>query len=390
MNRFSQRLLLAAAAVGIFIPGCSFFTGPDEADVFGELQINVRFAGADSSTTTGQANLTQDHSLPAKAAQPTLPQAIDHVVVVILKNPEYRGPDFGQMQEREILRKEIPVGADRVVRAVLQVPLEKEEQHNCFIVRILAFEQRTPLYSGQDIPCFSKEKRQATANILMQPISFRVFPLEDISLSNDRIKNFSVQVQDTALTDIVVEADSILQKLPVQSLTQVPGLFSHPVMLFGDTTLIRIKAFNKDTSRGEILRRVVYTDTAKADVLVALVWDQPVDLDLEIFNPLLPQTLISAATPGDRVDGVGLLRLNDTDGFGPEVYEWREVGRIVRGQFQFQVRRQVVNANASGQLHIFLREGKITQRHRAVPFSFTPQDTGPVKIIDLQQWPPTP
>lgn len=361
MNRFFQHLLLVAASIGLAIQGCSFFAGPQEAESFGELQINIRFATAKESLLSS-------------------PQAIDRVTIVILKHSELQEP--GQL-EREVVRKEILVGENRIVRAVLQVPLQKDEI-NCFIVRVLAFEQRTLLYSGEDIPCFSEGRKNLTATILMQPVTFRInFPFENITFSQNRMTNFSVQIQDSTLTDLEVTADSIRQRLPVQTV----GFFNHPIMLFGDTTVIRVRALRNQEFRGEVLRRVIYAGVP-ADVLAALVWDQPVDLDLEIVNPL--RATISAATSlGDSVNGNGVLRATDKDGFGPEVYEWRANGRPVNGLFQILVRRPPNNlAPASGRLYVFLREKQILQRRQIINFAFTPQDTGPTKAILQLTWPP--
>ncbi|MGH7455359.1 MAG: hypothetical protein ACRENG_28660, partial [bacterium] len=110
----------------------------------------------------------------------------------------------------------------------------------------------------------------------------------------------------------------------------------------------------------------------KSDILVALVWDQLLDLNLEIQTPL--QQIVSAIAPGDSVGG--RLVLPDGDGYGPEVYEWRVNSILQRGQFAVRVARQRADLGrpASGRVYILLRERQNLPIRRMVPFSFGPQD----------------
>jgi hypothetical protein len=144
-------------------------------------------------------------------------------------------------------------------------------------------------------------------------------------------------------------------------------------MLFGDETLVRVRALRNRDFVAEEKRRIIYTGPS-ADVLVAMVWDQAVDLDLEIFNPF--QQLVSPTAPGDSVGGSGIMQASDKDGFGPEVYEWRANNRILRGLFQMHVRKRTnTAATVNGNVYVFLRERQIQSRPQIFPFAVAPLDS---------------
>lgn len=371
-HRFRNFVLLLAA-IGLLMQSCSFFSNPNEAGSVGELQINVRFAG------TPAAPVEEASIARAGQAQSSPQQAIDRIVIVVFKHFEFQ--DHDQFPDREILRQEIPVGDNRVIRAALQVPLQNDEL-NCFIVRIGAFEHTISLYSGEDVACFNEDNKSVSLTILLQPAAFRVnFPFENVTSTNNRVTNFSLQVQDAAVTDLEIMAESAMQRLPLGNLT----FFNHPIIAFGDTTTVRLRAFFNQEFRGELQRRIVYTGR-RADVLVVLVWDQPVDLDLEIIHPLNPRLPITPAAPGDSVGGRGLLILNDANGFGPEVYEWRDALLVTQGNISINVRR-LANVAASGRIYVMMRENLKPKDVQVIPFAFQLTDQ-PVQTITQITWPP--
>jgi hypothetical protein len=347
MKHFFQ-LLPLLAALSMFTPGCSFFTGPDEKR-FGDLQINIRFNDAANS---GAA---------AKSGMLASPQAIDRLVVLVFEYSFQNTRDL----ERELLRREFRLDAERQLQTVIQVPLENPEL-SCFRVVVRAFEGALLLYSGQDPNvCFDEKNRRTRAEVLLDPEAFSLSGLTPTI--NPRVHTLTGQVRDTTITRIeIVMADTVRINLPV-----LDSFFSNAVMLFGDNTLIKVSAYSGATFRGEASRRLAFTGQ-KSDILVALVWDQLIDLNLEIQNPL--QQVISAVTPGDSVNG--RLILPDGDGYGPEIFEWRVNSGLRVGQFAVRVSRQRADLGrpASGRVYIFLRESQNLPTRRMVPFVFGPQD----------------
>ena len=183
------------------------------------------------------------------------------------------------------------------------------------------------------------------------------------------------------MTEFEIIADSVNVRFPVQR----GSAFANPVMLFGNNTLVRALAYRGEEFYGEASRQVTYTGR-KADVLVALVWDQAVDLDLEVQNPL--QQIISANAAGDSVGGSGRLQVSDKDGYGPEVFEWRSV-RIAAGPFIIRVARQRANLlqPARGRVYVYFREGQLWESRRIFRFEFKPQDTQLVQNVFNFIWP---
>jgi hypothetical protein len=337
---------------------CGFFSEPQP---FGELLVNIRFAGGSSQ------------ALP-KENSTLSPQAVDRIIIVVRELSELVS---NRPLEREIIRKEFRLGNDRQLRIVIEVPLQNAGV-NYFNLQIQAFEGLVPLYSGQDFISFDEKVRRVTSNILLEPVAFRLFVPATIPPSNNRFINFNGQVQDTSVTDIEIIADSVNVKFPILK----GGLFTNPVMLFGDNTLVRVIAYRGAENRGEISRQVTFTGR-KSDILVALVWDQPVDLNLEILNPR--DQVISAVTPGDSVGGS--LILEDANGYGPEIYEWRQNTILQRGQFVVRVSRPRVNLGqlASGRVYVFLRERQNLPVRRIFRFSFGLQDLQlPIDTVLIQ------
>jgi hypothetical protein len=339
--------------------GCSFFTEPESGN-FAEMKINLRFAGDE-----------------AALAKPETPQVLDRVVVTVLGQSDSGIPD-NQLFERQVLRREFRLGNDRQLQAVIQVPLRRGRL-NCFVARVQAFEGIAMLYSGQDLPCFDKQHKRIEANIVMQPVAFNLQPIALPSLT-PRIITLTGNVQDSAITRMeIIMADSIAVTLPVQA----PAVFSNPIMLFGEKALVKVSAFRGTVFHSATSQRLSYTGRP-VHVLVALVWNEPVDLDLQVINPL--QQTISAIAPGDSVGGI--LRVSDDNGYGPEVYEWRTTTLLNAGPFSIGVARPRVNLPpASGKVYVFFREGQIRESVQSFRFEFSPQDTRLFQPILNFTWP---
>jgi hypothetical protein len=366
MKRFFSLFLLLAASC-LVTPGCSFFTSPDEAR-FGDLQINIRFAG---SANSGAA---------AKNGMIASPQALDRLVVIVFEYSFQNTRDNGDL-ERELLRREFRLGDNRQLQTIIQVPLENPEI-SCFRVVVRAFEGALLLYSGEDPNvCFDEENRRTQAEVLLDPEAFRLQLSNNLPPIISRVFALNGQVRDTALTQIkIVMADSVTVLFPVLGQS-----FSNPVMLFGSNSLIKVSAFLGNEFRGEASRRIMYTGRP-ADALVALVWNEPVNLDLEVQNPL--QQVISALVPGDSVGGNGVLQITDNNGYGPEVFEWRQSTRIPNGPFNVRVVRPRVGLPvATGKVYMLFREGQAQQSIRSFPFEFKQQDTALFIDIPGFTWP---
>jgi len=342
-----QRICLSfyLAVMGLVGAGCGFLNSPEN---FGELQINFDFS--------------QNNSTLAKASDLSALQVVNRVVVVMF---EYT-PDVQRLPDREIVRKEFRLDANRQLRATIQVPLRAGV--NCFFVSVQAFDGARLLYAASDFPCFDDKNKRVVANIQLRPTAFSIVG-ESIGPTLNRTVTISGFAPDTSVTDIEIAADSVTVKFPVlQNRT-----FNNPAMLFGDKTLIRISAYSGTEFRGEVRREVTYTGR-KADVLIALVWDQPIDLDLEVLVPGL-QLPISVSSRGDSVDGTGRLQIDDQNGYGPEIYEWRST-RINIGPFVIRVARQRLDLQkpASGRVYFFFKEAQLTPSRRIAPFEFKTGD----------------
>ena len=352
--------------LGTFIfQGCGYLAGPEN---FGEVRISLRFASGGNGAVSGMM-------LP-KENSPASVQAIDRVVVIVRENVEASAAN--RPFDREVVRQEFRLGNNRAMQAVLQVPLQNAGA-NYFDLQIQAFQGLALLYAGQDFIMFDEKIKRVTAEILLQPVAFRLQLPEIIPPTNNRLITLTGLTQDSSVTAFEIIADSVKVRFPVQRV----GAFANPVMLFGNNTLVRAIAYRGREFYGEASRQVTYTGR-KADVLIALVWDQAVDLDLEVLNPL--QQIVSAAAPGDSVGGSGRLQVSDT-GYGPEVYEWRSA-LITAGPFLIRVARPRVNPQpASGRVYVYFREGQLLQSRRIFRFEFKPQDTQLVQNIFNFIWP---
>jgi hypothetical protein len=356
-----KRLLFLAALLGLALQSCGLFTNPED---FGELRLNIHFDGNNAGTTAQKMN------------SPAALQQIDNVLVVIREYASNRTAN--QILGREVFRKAFRLDSTARLRTVIQVPLQQAEA-SYFDLQIDAFDGPARRYTGQQLLRFDQKHRSVTANIALRPVAFQLnlsptFP----EVTNNRLFLLRGDVQDAAVTALRIAANSVTINLPVRGLPH----FENLVMLLSDTNLVRVSAFSSKDPRGEASGRVVYTGQP-ADVLVALVWDDAVDLDLWISNPLR-RTFITPADSGDNINGVGLLRPDDKDGYGPEIYEWRANNRPVNGIFLVRVRRKS-NVAVSGRVYVFLREKQI------LPFSFafTPQDTALIMAnIPPISWPP--
>jgi len=366
MKRLFQ-LLLLLAALSMFTPGCSFFTSPDDSR-FGDLQINIRFAGA---TNSGAA---------AKSGMLASPQIIDRVVVIVRERSVNQRTGNGPLG-RELIRRNFPLSADGQLRAVIQVPLENAGA-NCFTVGVEVFEGLILLYSGEDPEvCFDEKNRRTQADVLLDPLALDLLNISGNDLPNfERTFTLEVMVKDSTVTDIEISSANVSIRFPVQPFT----IFNNPVLLWGDTTLVHVIALRRNRSSVEAMRRIIHTDR-KSDMIVALTWDQRVDLDLAITTPLLQ--VITGSNSIDSVDVQGKIVQEDPDGFGPEVYEWRN-GLNLQGTFSVKVRRPVGVA-ATGRVYVFLREGQkgLQQQLPPVSFQFNAQDRETEKEVIPIQWP---
>jgi len=344
---------------------CGYLAGPEN---FGEVQINLRFA----SDGNGAASAM----LLPKQNSPASLQAVDRVVVIVRENIESAAAN--RLLAREVVRKEFRLGNNRTLQAVVEVPLQNSGI-NYFDLQIQAFQGLALLYAGQNFIVFDEKIKRVVAEIQLEPVAFRLFIPTIIPPTSNRLLTLTGQAQDTSVTEFEIIADSVNVRFPVQR----GGAFANPVMLFGNNTLVRAIAYRDGEFYGEVSRQVTYTGR-KADVLVALVWDQAVDLDLEVLNPL--QQIISAAAAGDSVGGSGRLQMSD-NGYGPEVYEWRSA-RIAAGPFLIRVARPRANLQpASGRVYVYFREGQLVQSRRIFRFEFKPQDTQLAQTVFNFIWP---
>lgn len=348
----------------VIFQSCGYLAEPES---FGEVQISLRF------TNENEAGAP----LSKKSSEQSL-QAVDRVVIVVRENIESAASNRGI--DRDVVRKEFRLGSNRTLQTTIEVPLQNGD-FNYFDLQIQAFQGPALLYSGQDFIFFDEKIKRVTATIQLEPVAFRLFIPTTIPPTSNRLFTLTGQIQDTSVTELEIIADSVNVRFPVPR----GGVFANPVMLLGNSTLVRTLAYRGQEFYGEATRQVTFTGR-KADVLVALVWDQPVDLDLEILNPL--QQIISATAPGDSVGGSGRLQISDTDGYGPEVYEWRST-RISTGAFLIRVARQRLNLlqPASGRVYVYFREGQLTQSRRIFRFEFKPQDTLLSQNIFNFTWP---
>lgn len=354
------RFLFYIGCICIF-QSCGYLAEPEGV---GELQINLRFANEEAT------------ALPKSNSALSL-QAVDRVVVIIRENIE--SATLNGVLDRDVVRKEFRLGSDRTLKTTIEVPLQNAD-FNFFDLRIEAFQGLSLLYAGQDFILFDAKIKRVSTDIQLEPVAFRLFLPTTIPPTSNRLFTLTGQMQDTSVTELEIIADSVSVRFPVQR----GSVFTNPVMLLGNTTTVRTLAYRGNEFYGEASRQVTYTGT-KADILIVLAWNQVVNLDLEIINPL--QQIISPNNAGDDVNG--RLLLADNNGYGPEVFEWRENSGLLTGLFLVRVSRPRTNLlqPASGRVYVFLRERQNLLLRRIRSFVFQPQELQ-VEIFNDLLWPP--
>lgn len=349
----SRKLQVLFFTLALGVSACSFFA-PHEPEAFGDLELTVRF--------------------PENAAL-NKTQAIDRVLVIISESESAQ--NFGG---REIARREFLIGNERSLRAALRVPLQKDSD-NCFVAEVMIFERFELLYSGQGFPCFGAGQRSASAEVRLDAAAFFISqPFAPLTPTNTRLNSITIFLQDSTLTHFEIITDSV--RALVSTSARRANVISTPAFVFGDTSTVKIRAWRNLVFKGEVNRRFVYTGP-KADVFIAMTWNSAADFDLEIVNPA--QQVISVNAPGDSISGA--LILPDANGFGPELFEWRQNPRLTQGTFTINARRSIGNLIGSGKVYVYLREGQATQRLTVVPFDFRPTDTPLFKTVHSFNWP---
>jgi hypothetical protein len=348
----------------LLLNGCCFFQ-PQEPETFGDLQINIRFA-----EPNGKASLGNTSPL-SKANWPAQTQALDRFVIAIFTYTP-------QLEEagNELVRREVYIGEDGRVRAALRVPLRATEPDNYFLAEVQGFEQFNLIYSGSDLFQFDATTKTATVNILLQPVAF--FAAFNPQPNSARLVLGQAFASDSSLTAFDFEGNGIGVTIPVGRANQA----LNPILLWGDTTTVRVRAWRNSIFQGEVKQRFSYPGTP-ADVLAVCTWNQPVNFDLEITNP--QQQTISETSPGDAPDASGVMQATDNT-YGPEVFEWR-VGRITSGPFVFNVVRQNSAVIGNGTVYVIRRERALLQTVDAIPFEFRPTDTQNTKQVFSFAWP---
>ncbi len=364
MLHMKTTLCYCAAAI-LSAAGCSLFD-PQAPEAFGDMQINVRFAEANGNAVGPSSAILSQPNRSAPA------QALDRFVIIV--------SEYAPQQEqrgREIVRREIFVDANGQARAVVRVPL-REQELNYFNVAVQAFERLNLLYAGQSFVSFAGNNKSAAVDILLQPEAFSTSLPADLSSQPNRILSSQAVARDSSVTDFSFAGNDIGVTVPVGRANQVVN----SIFLWGDTTVVRVAAWQNRIFRGEVKRRLRYSGLP-ANILVAGVWNQPVNFDLEIVNPL--QQRISALSPGDAIDSNGLMQITDAT-FGPEVYEWR-TGQIVSGPFIVNVTRPNAGVIGNGTVYLIRREGLPQQSVDPIPFEFRLLDTQNTKQVFSFTWP---
>ncbi len=335
---------------------CSFFA-PNEPEAFGDLQLTLQLP----------------ENAPSFVLNKT--QGIDRILIVISEIEGDQNP-LG----REIARREFFIGNERALRAALRVPLRKGID-NCFLAEVMIFDRLDLLYIGQGYPCFGAGQRNTSTQVNLEAAAFFLSqPSEPLTTTVTRLAPISIFMRDTTITHFEIITDSV--RAIVTPGVRSGGFVSAQAFVLGDTTSVKIRAWRNLNFMGETQRRFVYTGP-KASVLIAMTWNSLSNFDLEIINPA--QQIISASAPGDSINGS--LILSDANGFGPELFEWRQNPRLNQGTFTINARRGLGNLLGSGNVYVYLREGQATQRLTVVPFDFKPTDTPLFKTVHSFNWP---
>ncbi len=353
----------ACALLLSFTSGCSLFN-PQETETFADLEINVRFSETAGNETLSPSFRLANENRLAKA------QALDRFVITVFSyTPQLE--EIGQ----ELVRREIFVGENRRLSAALRVPLRSAEE-DYFIAEVQAFQRLDLIYSGSDVFQFDATTQTATVEVFLQPVAFFASFIPQPNLP--RFVLGQASALDTTITAFDFEGNGIAVTVPLGRANQA----NNAILLWGDTTLVKARARQGTVFRGEVTSRLSYTGAA-ASVLIACTWNQPVNFNLEIRNPL--NQTISETLPGDVPNGSGVILLTSA-GYGPEVFEWR-VGRITAGQFIVNVVRQNANAVGSGTVYVIRREGLAEQTVETIPFEFRLIDTENTKPVFSFNWP---
>jgi hypothetical protein len=355
MLRLVQTFLLGFA---LLVSACSFFS-PNEPEAFGDLRLALQFPESAPGFSLNKA------------------QALDRVLIVISEPESPQNPNG-----REIARREFLIGNERSVRVALRVPLRKDID-NCFTAEVTIFDRLDLLYTGQGFPCFGPGQRSASAQIDLETAAFFVAqPLAALTTTSTRLTPITVQLRDSTITHFEIVTDSV--RALVSTLGRRADLITTPAFVLGDTSTVKIRAWRNLDFKGEAHRGFVYTGP-KADVLIAMTWNSPSDFDLEVINPV--QQAISVNAPGDSVGGSGFLVLSDANGFGPELFEWRQSARITQGTFTINARRSAGNLLGAGNVYVYLREGRANQSLRVAPFDFKLLELELIKQVHVLTWP---
>jgi len=348
----------------LLMSACSFFS-PNEPEAFGDLRINVQFPESVAlAKSASRFSLNQA-------------QALDRVLIVISELESEQNP-----RGRELVRREFLIGTERSLRAALRVPLRKGFD-NCFVAEVMIFDRLDLLYTGQGFPCFGVDQRNASTQVDLEAAAFFVSqPLAPLTPTNTRLTPITVQLRDSTITHFEIITDSV--RAIVSAIGRRANSITTPAFVFGDTSTVKIRAWRNLDFKGEVHRRFVYTGP-KADVLIAMTWNSVADFDLEVVNP--GQQAISVSAPGDSVGGSGFLVLSDANGFGPELFEWRQSARLNQGTFLVNVRRALNNAIGAGKIHVYLREGRANQSLTVASFDFKLLDLELLKQVHVFTWP---
>ena len=357
IERFGCALLISLAS------GCSLFS-PQETEVFGDIAVNVRFTEAEGA----------DSSLPgdrfAKENWPAGAPALDRFVITVFSYT----PQLEQAGG-ELVRRELIVGEDRRLSASVRVPLRSAEG-DYFLAEVLAFQRLDLIYSGSSVFQFDPDTKSATIEVFLQPVAFFSSFIPQPNLP--RFVLGQATALDSTISAFDFEGSGISATVPLGRANQA----NNAILLWGDTTVAKVRARRLGVFRGEMTGRFSYTGV-RADVLIACTWNPPVDFDLEIVNPQ-GQT-ISATSPGDVPNGSGALIITSA-AYGPEVFEWR-AGRITSGQFRVNVTRPNAGALGEGTVYVIRREGTAQQTIEAFPFEFQPSDTQNTRQVFSFTWP---
>ncbi|MGH7493545.1 MAG: hypothetical protein ACREOO_14300 [bacterium] len=354
---------LCCTFLNLFLSGCGLFN-PQEPEAFGDLQVNVRFAELSRNGSTVQTADLVKENWPVQA------QALDRFVITISAYV----PQLEQLGQ-ELVRREIFIGEDRRVRAAVRVPLRGGEE-SFFMAEVQGFERFNLIYSGSDVFQFDASTRTATVDVALQPVAF--FASFSSQPNSPRFVLGQAFASDSLLTTFDFSGNGIGVTVPVGRASQA----LNPILLWGDTTTVRVRAWRNLIFQGESSQRFSYAGPP-ADVLAVCTWNQPLNFDLEIINP--QQQPISEASPGDVPNGSGVMQATDNS-YGPEVFEWR-VGRMTSGPFIVNVVRQNLTETGNGTVYVIRRERTQQQTIEAIPFEFRLIDVQNTKQVFSFNWP---